>query len=111
MISSAPKLKVLVELVTKASITESSRPELASLITSDTGLLGLIDAGSGFSFETSLAGASVSASTAVCSVASAEDAGVEVDRFAETARAVVSLGTVSAIAGIAALRGRKIVKL
>src|ERR1035441_3650346 len=48
MISSAPRLKVPVELVTNASITPSSSPESASLITSATGAVGLTLGGSGF---------------------------------------------------------------
>src|ERR1017187_2090373 len=65
MISSAPRLKVLVELVTNASITPSSTPESASLITSATGAVGLTLGGSGFEADISLAGASTTSFSAV----------------------------------------------
>jgi hypothetical protein len=63
MISSAPRLKMVVELVTNASITASSTPELASFTSSATGPAGLMDGSKGFWLETSVAFASVSAST------------------------------------------------
>jgi hypothetical protein len=65
MISSAPRLKVLVELVTNASITHSSTPESASLITSATGAVGLTLGGSGFEVDIGLAGASTTSFSAV----------------------------------------------
>jgi hypothetical protein len=65
MISSAPRLKVLVELVTNASITPSSTPESASLITSATGAVGLTLGGSGFAVDIGLAGASTTSFSAV----------------------------------------------
>src|SRR5215831_15097426 len=67
MISSALRLNVLLELVTKASITLCSRPELASLITSEAGLEGRILGGSGFSCAKAFAGASSISPVGCCS--------------------------------------------
>src|SRR6266478_772720 len=58
MISSAPRLNVLVEFVTNASITLSLTPESASRMISDTALVGLILGGKGFSLDTASTGAS-----------------------------------------------------
>src|SRR5438105_2249393 len=58
MMSSAPRLNVLVELVTNDNITDSSTPELASLTISDTGPDGRIAGGTGLPVWTGLAGAS-----------------------------------------------------
>src|SRR5438045_1764744 len=74
MISSAVRLNVWVELVAKASMTDSSRPELASLITSATGPVALTLAGNGFSSETRVAGASVSTGGGVSSAGSSATA-------------------------------------
>src|SRR5881394_1097333 len=63
MISSAPRLNVLVEFVTKASITFESTPDSASLIISDTGLAGRIFGGNGFSVDTDSTGASAMSGT------------------------------------------------
>src|SRR5258708_21700869 len=76
MISSAPKLNACIEFVTNPNMTGSPIPELASLITSALGPVGLMVEGTVFSFETSLAGASVSAGGAgSCADASEKAAG------------------------------------
>src|SRR5208282_166539 len=66
MISSAPRLNVLVELVTKAKITLSSTPDSASRSTSATGPVSLTPGGSGFMVEIGWAGASTVSSSVVC---------------------------------------------
>jgi hypothetical protein len=63
MISSAPRLNVLGEFVTKAIITFESTPDSASLIISDTGLAGRIFGGNGFSVDTDSTGASAMSGT------------------------------------------------
>src|SRR6267142_694229 len=63
MISSAPRLNVLVEFVTKASITFESTPDSANLIISDTGLVGRIFGGNGFSVDTDSTDASAMSGT------------------------------------------------
>src|ERR1700674_4042366 len=67
MISSAPRLNVLVEFVTNAIITVSSTPEFASLTISDTGPDGRIVGGTGLPVWTGLAGASEISGVGGCS--------------------------------------------
>jgi hypothetical protein len=73
MMSSALKLNVWVEFVTNASITDSSTPELTSLISSASDPVGLILGGTGLSLETTFTGASVSASLSASSAATCSD--------------------------------------
>src|SRR5262249_52481316 len=68
MISSAPRLNVLDELVTKASITLSSTPDSASRTISAAGPPTRTLVGSGFSVDICLAGASDTSSSGVSGI-------------------------------------------
>src|SRR6266850_3291473 len=71
MISSARRLKVLVDLLTNASITLSSTPESASLTISETGPVTFTLGGGVFSVETGLTAAFEISSSGVSSGATA----------------------------------------
>src|SRR5579859_638320 len=101
MISSAPRSNVAVELVTNASITLWSSPELASLITSETGPPGRRCGGKGFSLLILLAGASsisitlfvVSVSTGPTAGSAGSDSGCRADWAAGARGALTESGS------------------
>src|SRR5208283_590697 len=92
--SSAPRLKVLLELVTNASMTPSSTPESASLSTSATGAVGLTAGGSGFAVEMGLAGASTMLAAAA---ASAGAGGVPVASGVAESAATIAVPTAGGV--------------